>query len=113
MTLTDIEKEVILLKDVWELIASMVNFEMLKVYGNDSDSNILFNTMTHLRFLNSVLVDFLSRTDKRAFFKQTSYLGALKNISKNPNFDMNGSVNSLRTSTHEFSEWPEQEIEVH
>ena len=45
-TLTDIEEEVILLKAVWELIASMVNFEMLEVYGNDPDSNVLFNTMT-------------------------------------------------------------------
>lgn len=112
-TLTDIEEEVILLKAVWELIASMVNFEMLKVYGNDPDSNVLFNTMTHQRFFNIVLVDFLSRTDKRAFIKQTSYLGALKNISKDPKFDVNSSVTSLSTTTHEFSEWLEQEIEVH
>jgi hypothetical protein len=113
MTLTDIEEEIILLKAVWELIDSMVNFEMLKVYGNDPDSNILFETMTHQRFFNIVLVDFLSFTDKRAFINQTSYLGALKKISKNPNFDVNGSVVSLSETTHEFSDWLEQEIEVH
>lgn len=113
MTLSDIEEEVILLKAVWELIDSMVNFEMLDLYGHDPDSNILFRTRTHQRFFNIVLVDFLSLTDKRAFIKQTSYLGALKNISKSPNFDVNASVASLSESTHEFSNWLEQEIEVH
>ena len=113
MTLSDVEEEVILLKAVWELIDSMVNFEMLKLYGEDPNSNILFETMTHQRFFNIVLVDFLSRTDKRAFIKQTSYLGALKKISKSPNFDVNGSVASLSRVTHQFSDWLEQEIEVH
>jgi hypothetical protein len=113
MTLNDIEEEIILLKAVWELIDSMVNFEMLNLYGQDPDSSVSFETMTHQRFFNIVLVDFLSRTDKRAFIKQTSYLGALKKISKSPNFDVNGSVASLSEATHEFSDWLEQEIEVH
>lgn len=113
MTFSDIEEEVILLKAVWELIDEMVNFEMLTLHGDDPESSILFETMTHQRFFNIVLVDFLSRTDKRAFIKQTSYLGALKKISKNPNFDVNGSVAPLSKATHEFSDWLEQEIEVH
>ena len=113
MTLSDIEEEVILLKAVKELIDSMVNFEMLKLYGDDPDSSILFETMTHQRFFNIVLVDFLSLTDKKAFIKQTSYLGALKKISTNPNFDVDGSVVPLSRATHQFSEWLEQEIEVH
>jgi hypothetical protein len=113
MTLNDIEEEVILLKSVKELIDSMVNFEMLDLHGYDPESSILFETMTHQRFFNIMLVDFLSRTDKRAFIKQTSYLGALKKISKSPNFDVNGSVASLSKATHEFIDWLEQEIEVH
>ncbi len=113
MELSDIEEEIILLKAVWELIDSMVNFEMLSLYGDDPDSNILFETMTHQRFFNIALVDFLSRTDKRGFIKQTSYIGALKKISDSPNFDSNGSVDSLVTATHEFSGWLDQEIEVH
>lgn len=113
MILNDIEEEIILLKAAKELIDSMVNFEMLDLYGNDPETNILFETMTHQRFFNIVLVDFLSRTDKKAFIKQTSYLGALKKISRSPNFDVNGSVASLSQSTHEFSDWLEQEIEVH
>lgn len=113
MTLSDIEEEIILLKAIKELIDSMVNFEMLDLYGSDPDSSILFKSMTHQRFFNILLVDFLSRTDRRAFIKQTSYLGALKKISKSPNFDVNGSDASLSKVTHEFSDWLEQEIEVH
>jgi hypothetical protein len=112
MTLNDIEEEVILLKAVKELIDSMVNFEMLDLYGHDPESSILFETMTHQRFFNIVLVDFLSRTDKKAFIKQTSYLGALKKISKSPHFDVNGSVASLSKATYEFADWLEQEVEV-
>lgn len=113
MPLNDVEEEVILLKAVWELIDSMVNFEMLKLYGDDPNSSVRFETMTHQRFFNIVLVDFLSVTDKRAFIKQTSYLGALKKISASPNFDVNNSVALLSKATHEFSDWLNQEIEVH
>ena len=96
MILTDIEEEIILLKAIWELINSMVNFEMLDIYGHDPDSNILFRTVTHQRFFNIILVDFLSRTDEKALVKKTSYLGALRKISESSNFDVNGSVASLR-----------------
>jgi len=110
--LSDIEEEVILLKAVKELIDSMVNFEVLDLQVGDPESNILFRSITHQRFFNIILVDFLSRTDKKAFVKQTSYLGALKEISKNPNFDVDGSVTSLSEATSEFVDWLEQEVEV-
>jgi hypothetical protein len=111
----DIEQALDKLRPIWELIDSMVNFEMLDLYGEDPNSSVLFETMTHQRFFNIILVDFLSLTDKskRAFIKQTSYLGALKKISISPNFDIDGSVASPRKATHEFSDWLEQEIEVH
>jgi len=112
MALNDIEEEVILLKAAKEFIDSMVNFEMLDIYGTDSDSNILFNSSTHQKLFNIILVDFLSRTDKRAFVKQTSYIEALKQISNSPNFDVNGSVDGLRTAINEFDNWLEQGIEV-
>jgi len=110
MKLSQIEEEVILLKAVWELIDSMVNFEMLTIEGRDPDSNITFRTMTHQKFFNIVLVDFLSCTDKQ--FKQTPYLRALKEISLKPQFDFDDSIASLRKLAHEFSDWLNEEIEV-
>lgn len=112
ITLGDIEEEVILLKAIKELIDSMVNFELLDLYGSDPDSSISFKSTTHQRFFNIILVDFLSQTDKKAFIKQTSYLGALRKISKNPNFDIKGSVTLLSEATHEFVDWLEQKVEI-
>lgn len=112
MALSDIEEEVILLKAIKELIDSMVNFEVLDLYGNDPDSNIMFNTITHQKYFNIILVDFLSRTDKKGFIKQTSYLGALKKFSETPNFNVNNSIETLRKTTHEFVDWLEQQVEV-
>ena len=109
---SDIEEEVILLKAVQELIDSMVNFEVLDLYGSDPDSNISFRSITHQRFFNIILVDFLSRTDKKALVKQRSYLGALREISRNPNFDVDGSATSLGEATCEFADWLEQQVEV-
>lgn len=112
MKLSDIEKEVILLKATKELIDSMVNFEVLNLAGSDPDSNILFKSTTHQAFFNIILVDFLSRTDKKAVVRQTSFLRAMKSICKNPCFDTNGSVTLLNKAANEFGDWLEQEVEV-
>jgi len=110
--MTGIEEEVILLKAVKEHIDSMVNFELFKILGSDPDCQISFKSMTHQKFFNIVLVDFLSRTDRRAPIKQTSYLGALKSISNAPSFDVGHSVSLLAESTRGFADWLEQEVEV-
>ena len=65
MTLNNIEEEVVFLKAIEEIIDSMVNFEMLTLQGTDPDSAVLFNSSTHQKFFNVVLVDFLSCTDER------------------------------------------------
>ncbi|HEX5268845.1 MAG TPA: hypothetical protein VFW33_00095, partial [Gemmataceae bacterium] len=63
-------------------------------------------------FFNIVLVDFLSRTDRRASVSQTSYIGALKSICSSPSFDVGQSVLPLAQSTSTFSAWLDQEVEV-
>lgn len=112
MGFSDVEEEVVLLKAINELIDSMVNFEMLSLYGSDPDSEIRFKTVTHQRFFNIILVDFLSSTDKGAPTKQTSYLGGLRHIVEQPSFDVNDSVWQLRDATHQFVDWLKQEAEV-
>jgi hypothetical protein len=112
MELSAIEEEVVFLKAINEIIDSMVNFEMLTLHGTDPDSTVLFETSTHQRFFNIVLVDFLSRTDKKAPVKQGSYLGALRAISVNPSFIADDSVASLRKATWTFVNWLEQKVGV-
>lgn len=112
MKISSVEQEVIILKAVKELIDSMVNYEMMSLVGEDPDSNIVFNSSTHQRFFNIILVDFLSRTDRKAPIKQTSYLGALKDIFERPSFNVGDSIEPLRDATHRFIDWLEQEVEV-
>ena len=107
-----IEQEVIILKAAKELIDSMVNFELMSLLGNDPDSEIAFKSITHQRFFNIILVDFLSCTDKKGPIKQTSYLGGLREIVDNPCFDENNSVHNLKVATKEFKDWIEQKVEV-
>lgn len=112
LELTPIEEEVAFLKSTLDAINSMVNLEVLSLYGTDPDSSIRFATRTHQQFFNIALVDFLSRTDKKAPVKQTSYLGALRQITESPNFSVNDSVAPLRTRTSDFVAWLEAEISV-
>ena len=112
LELTPTEEEVAFLKATLDAINSMVNFEVLSLHGIDPDSSILFATRTHQQFFNIALVDFLSRTDKKAPVKQTSYLGALRQIAENPAFSVNDSVAALRANTSDFVAWLEAEITV-
>jgi hypothetical protein len=111
-SLQPIEEEVVLLKAITELIDSMVNLEMFFVNGSDPNTDILFGTPTHQRFFNIMLVDFLSRTDKKGPVQQTTYLSALQHIADSPSFNDNNSIRPLREATRRFAEWLEQEVEV-
>ena len=112
MTFSAIEKEVIFLKAVQELIDEMVNYEVLELIGEDPDSEIRFNSLTHQRFFNIILVDFLSQSDKNIMGEQLSYLGAIRKICANPNFNVSGSIDSLAEGCQEFTDWLEQDAEV-
>jgi len=112
MTLNQIEKEVIFLRAIKELIDEMVNWEVVKLVGKDPHSNISFNSMTHQRFFNILLVDFLSCSDKKVLGVQLSYLAALREICDSPNFNIDDSINSLAQATQEFSYWLEKEVTV-
>src|SRR6266702_196094 len=58
--LSAIEREVIMLNAVYALIDDMVNFVMISISGTDPDSQVKFESQTHLRLFNIMLVDFLS-----------------------------------------------------
>lgn len=112
LSLTAIEEEVVFLKATLDAVDSMVNFELMSLHGVDPESSILFKTSTHQRLFNIALVDFLSRTDKRAPVRQSSYLGALRQISESPHFSVDESIAPLRAATSDFANWLEAEITV-
>jgi len=110
--LNRVEEEVIFLKAINEIIDSMLNFEILSLNGSDPDSSVMFKSSTHMSFFNIILVDFLSKTDKRSPVKQVSYLGALRSICENPYFNISNSIRQLRLATQDFVEWLQQKVQV-
>lgn len=57
--LTPEEKEILALKATWETVDAMVNYEVLSLSHRDPESEIRFNTPTHGKYFNIMLLDFL------------------------------------------------------
>jgi len=112
LALTTIEEEVVLLKATLDSINEMVNFAVMSLHGSDPESTIRFETRIHQQFFNIALVDFLSRTDKKAPVRQMSYLAGLRQTAATPHFSVEDSVAALRTATSNFANWLEAEITV-
>jgi hypothetical protein len=112
LQLSRVEEEVVFLKAVNDIIDGMVNYEMLALHQNAHTGSVLFQTGTHQRLFNILLVDFLSRSDKRAPVEQTSFLGALRLIITDPQFDVEDSVAALRKSTLACGAWLDHETPV-
>ena len=112
MKFTPTEKEVIILKAVTELIDSMVNYEVFNLYGNDPHTSIGFRTMTHQKYFNIILLDFLSCFDEKVLGEKRSYLESIRTICQSSNFNKNSSIENLKKSTEEFIIWLEQEVQV-
>jgi len=112
MKFNKVEIEVIFLKAIKELIDNMVNYEVIMLIGDDPHSEICFNSATHQKYFNIILLDFLSCSDKKVLGKQLSYLNALQEICKSPNFNKSNSIKNLTISTREFTEWLEKEVVV-
>jgi len=112
MNLNNTEKEVIFLKAIKELIDSMLNYEVLSLLSNESHSEIQFRSMTHQKYFNIILLDFLSCSDKKVLGEKQSYLGAIENICQSPNFNKNNSISNLSLHTKEFIDWLEQVVQV-
>jgi len=51
MNFSNTEREVIFLKAVKELIDEIVNYEIFDLNGSDPESQIMFHSITHQRFL--------------------------------------------------------------
>ncbi len=105
------EREVVVLSAVFELIDTIVNFEML-VLGDTDPTTIRFKSATHAKFFNIVLVDLLSFTDPKGLVESTPYLRALDDITGRPSFDFEGSIASLRESTNRFTRWLQAPIVI-
>ena len=107
-----IEREVIILEAVTELIDSIVNPKILLFIEGDPNSEVQFNSYAHQKLFCIYLVDFLSCTDGRSPIGKISYLEGLREIISSPNFNENNSIQNLTVATQKLGDWLEQEVEV-
>jgi hypothetical protein len=105
--LSDEEKEILILKGVWESIDSMLNYEIVSLHHNDPESEINFNSITHKKFFNIILVDFLS---SKIFGIDKTCMQALQIICQNPQY--NSDIISLQSATNNFKTWLDQYIKL-
>lgn len=106
------EEESVFLISVVEAIDEMVNKNILVIYRDDPDSETRFQSSTHQRIFNILLVDFLSETDSDAPVNSKTYLSALRSIAANPCFETDNSADRLRESVNGFTSWLECKIKV-
>lgn len=109
LKLNNIEKEILILKAVWELISNAVNFATLDLHHKDPDSSIMFKTGYHQKYFSIILVDLLSKP--AGFFEiKESYLFALQEVCNDPNFNCTNTIGSLRKSVDAFQEWLDKDV---
>lgn len=73
---TQTEHEVVVLKLVWDLIDEMVNYEMFAGFESVEDVALMFNSSTHQRLFNILLLDFLPQPRQWPFGLTTPAPGA-------------------------------------
>lgn len=100
-----VEREVVLLVSVVEIIGDLVNKMLFDVHTYGSGSQVMFKTSSDLRVFSILLVDFLSGTDSQGPVPSVTFLGALDEITRNPQFEYAGSCTRLREGTAAFRGW--------
>ena len=99
------EREVIFLRTITDLIDSMVNLSTFQVCGSSPEAYILFHTSHHQKLFNILLVDLLSKADKHLVGRSLSYPEVLREICKEPSFDIDSSIDNLGSAVNSFSDW--------
>jgi transcriptional regulator with XRE-family HTH domain len=108
---TSTEKEVLFLLAIIEMIDSMVNKANLNFYKSDSGTDVQFKPeIQHYFYI--LLVDFLSKSNKKVLGEQLSYLRALENICISPHFNIDDSIKNLSIAVNNFTNWLEEEVVI-
>lgn len=115
ISFSDLEREIIILKSVWDMIHEMVNYEIFEKLHKTRDAELRFPSMTHQKFFNILLSDFLSLPRKKGPFSfmvsseneaddNKNYLSLLDSICNNPQFNKK-EINKIKSPLDEFKEW--------
>jgi len=109
--LTPLEREIVTLKAVLDMIGDMVNHETMTIHSSDPNSSVMFKTRTHMAFFSIVLVDLLSERDG-ILKDRKNYIGRLKVISTNPLMGEIQDILELREAVCAFDAWLSEEVTI-
>ncbi|WP_146175668.1 hypothetical protein [Agrobacterium pusense] len=116
---TDLDREIIVLSAVWDLIGSMVHYGYFVKKHRLEETTLIFNTSECSRLFIIMLADFLSKPSEGTFtlkFRDgagslaETYLGNLLDIGEAPHFQ--GDVTLLKTSAQAFANWLDDSVTV-
>lgn len=110
---TKIEEEIIFLNAITDLIDEMVNHTMFIIVGDPPDQEIRFHTSIHQKLFNILLVDLLSKSDKKLVGKDELYTDALKRICDQPSFIIDDSIHDLQVATSTLIDWLGTKMTAH
>lgn len=112
MTLSELEREAIVLQVTVEVINSMVNREMLAGPSAEVEAQATFQSNAHQALFSVLLADLLEQMDKDLLGRQGSLLDALELVAERPSLDSSALAQELRGTVHSFKSWLETEITV-
>ena len=111
LNLTPLEQEVITLKAVLDMIGDMVIHETMTIHFSDTDTSVMFKTMTHMAFFNIILIDLLSKPSE-FFTGDKSYIDRLKEICVNPRMGEIQDILELREAVCTFARWLSEKVTI-
>jgi hypothetical protein len=116
---TDIEKEIIVLRAVWDLIDGMVNYVIFCKGHGTLDAELKFNSAETQRLFNILLADFLSRPGRGEFDlsspagpKKTDYTFLFDLLRICNDSKLNSLSTSILIPVQEFIDWLEGECVI-
>lgn len=98
--ISDMEKEVLILRAAMTSIGSIVNYNILTLSHNDPESEIRFKSDIHQKYFNIILMDLLQSS---MFMTNTKVRDGLQAVLKNPL--LNNEKTHLLKAVNSFCEW--------
>src|SRR5258707_7857402 len=102
-----VEEEVLILKSALGSIDSMLNFEIVKLYHNDPNSEVQCKSRTHRQYFNIILLDFLQ---SNIFEVEMNCMEGLRRLCDNPQFA--GDVTALKNALCGFQTWLDEDVQL-
>lgn len=107
-----IDNEVIILRNAYDHIGDLVNHSLIQLQGKEEHRYVKFHDMNQRRLFFILLVDFLSKTDRKGPIDQVSFLQGLIKVTEHPNFSHQNSEYDLKIALNVFISWLNEEVEI-